>query len=181
MIKQSSATLFALLLLGMPAMTSPALADGHLSGMVGVNDYDRIFEIAAAYGPLERRSDEDGRWFRGEIDSVVYTISFLNCDDANNNCTSLQFRAWWESNGAHTLEAVNQWNIDRRFSAAYLDARGNATIEWDVNLAGGITAVNFDDNMQWWDVVLRQFEEMVIQPGYDAAGSSSGGGGTASK
>lgn len=159
----------------------PALADGHLSGMVGVNDNDRIFEIAAAYGPLERRNDEDGPWFRGEMDGVVYTISFMNCDDTNSNCSSIQFRAWWESNGAHTLEAVNQWNIDRRFSAAYLDAQGNATIEWDVNLAGGITAANFDDNMQWWQVVLSQFEEMVIAPGYEAANRQGGGSGSASK
>lgn len=140
-----------------------------LGGLVSGTDIDRIAEIVGAYGTIERRNDENGNWLRGTIDDVIYTLSFLNCDEAQNNCTSVQFRAWWESNGAHSLEAMNQWNRDRRFSAAYLDAQNNATIEWDVNLAGGVTAVNFDDSMQWWMAVLRQFREQVIEPGFAQA------------
>ena len=36
----------------------------------------------------------------------------------------------------------------------------------DVNLAGGVSAVNFDDSIQWWQAVIRQFREQVIDPGY---------------
>lgn len=154
------------------AFALPGLAQVNLAGMITGDDYDRVFEIAAAYGPVERRSDDTGQWLRGEMDSVVYTISFLNCDDNHANCTSVQFRAWWESNGAHTMEEMNQWNRDRRFSAAYLDSNNNATIEFDVNLAGGVTAVNFDDTVQWWKAVLAQFVTDVVQPGYDAARGS---------
>lgn len=177
MTHRFSRSSLAAALLAPMVLAAPAVADGHLQGMVTGNDYDRIFEILAAYGPVERRSDTDGNWIRGEMDGVVYSLSFLNCDDAHANCTSVQFRAWWESNGAHSVEAMNQWNIDRRFSAAYLDARGNATIEWDVNLAGGVSAANFDDNVQWWQAVLGQFLDTVIEPGYDA----QGGGTTPSK
>lgn len=143
----------------------PALAQVPLGGLITGNDYDRIFEIAAAYGPVERRYDGQAQWIRGEMNDTVYSISFLNCDDNQQNCTSIQFRAWWESNGHHTIEDMNQWNRDRRFSAAYMDANNNATIEFDVNLQGGVTAVNFDDTVQWWQAVLRQFKDMVIDPG----------------
>lgn len=149
-------------------LSAPVLAQQPLTGMVTGTDIDRIEQLAEAYGPVERRSDDDGYWLRSEFDSIVYTISFLNCDDAHQNCTTVQFRAWWQSNGAHSVEAMNQWNRDRRFSAAYLDGNDNATIEWDVNLAGGVTAVNFDDSIQWWHAVVRQFRETVIDPGYAA-------------
>lgn len=168
-------TLFASSALAL-MLAAPAMAQSSLSGMITGNDLDRIQEIAGAYGTIERRQDEDGIWLRGDMDGIVYTISFLNCNDAGGDCSTVQFRAWWESNGAHSMEAMNQWNRDRRFSAAYLDSRDNATIEWDVNLAGGVTAVNFDDSVQWWQAVVRQFREMVIDPGYDAAGVGSSGG-----
>tara|TARA_R110002072_G_scaffold131095_4_gene270443 strand:- start:536 stop:1090 length:555 start_codon:yes stop_codon:yes gene_type:complete len=163
------------------AVALPAAAQVPLGGLITGDDFDRVLEIAAAYGPVERREDEDGRWIRGEMDDVVYSISFLNCDDGNRNCTSVQFRAWWESNGAHSLEAMNQWNRDRRFSSAYLDTRENATIEFDMNLAGGVTAVNFDDTVQWWQAVLGQFTEMVVTPGFEAARTDGTGGTTRSK
>lgn len=146
------------------AFAAPLLAQVPLGGMVTGNDMDRIMEIAGAYGPVERRQDEDGYWLRGEMDDIVYSISFLNCNDQHLACTSVQFRSWWTSNGAHTIEAMNQWNRDRRFSAAYLDSNDNATIEWDVNLAGGVTAVNFDDSVQWWQSVVTQFRDTVISP-----------------
>ncbi|WP_323036683.1 YbjN domain-containing protein [Pararhodobacter sp.] len=142
----------------------PAVSQVALGGMITGSDFDRVMEIAGSYGPVERRTDEVGDWIRGEMGGTVYTITFLNCDDNDQNCTSLQFRAWWNSNGNYTADHMNQWNRDRRFSDAYLDSRNNPTIEFDVNLAGGVTAVNFDDTVQWWQAVLRQFQDMVIDP-----------------
>jgi hypothetical protein len=160
-----ASTLAAALLLS----TAPLDAQPALGGMITGMDIDRIAQIASTYGPAARQPDDDqGPWIRGELDGTIYTISFLNCQQATN-CTSIQFRAWWNSEGAHTLEMMNDWNRQRRFSDAYIDSRGNATIEYDVNLAGGVTAVNFDDTVQWWQAVLREFRSSVIDPGYEAA------------
>ena len=155
------------------SLVAPAWAQVPLGGIITGNDLARIQELAGVYGTIERRNDADGEWLRGEIDGIVYTLSPLNCNDAHQNCTSVQFRAWWESNGAHTMEAMNQWNRDRRFSAAYLDESNNATIEFDVNLAGGVTAVNFDDSIQWWQAVIREFRTNVVDPGFAAAGGGT--------
>ncbi|WP_127107441.1 YbjN domain-containing protein [Pararhodobacter zhoushanensis] len=151
-------------------LTGPAVAQQPLTGVVTGSDVARITQIAAVYGTIDRREDDAGVWLRGEMDDTVYSISFLNCNDQHQNCNSVQFRAWWESNGAHTVDAMNQWNQDRRFSSAYLDSRGNATIEWDVNLAHGVPAANFDDSVQWWRTVMRQFREEVIEPGFAIQG-----------
>jgi hypothetical protein len=150
-------------------LSAPAIAQAPmLTGMISGLDVDRIAGIARAYGPAERRFDdaEEGPWIRAEMDGIVYTISFLNCTNATD-CTSVQFRAWWNSEGAHSLEAMNRWNRERRFSAAYLDSNNNATLEYDVNLAGGVTAVNFDDTVQWWQAVLQEFRGSVIDQGYE--------------
>jgi hypothetical protein len=166
----ASRLVFALPLAAALAASIPAAAQApNLGGMITGLDIDRVAAIARAYGPAERQPDDDeGPWIRGEIEETIYTISFLNCENGTN-CTSVQFRAWWNSDGAHTVEMMNDWNRERRFSDAYLDSRGNATIEFDVNLAGGVTAVNFDDTMQWWEAVLREFRSTVITPGYQAA------------
>lgn len=37
------------------------------------------------------------------------------------------------------LEALNAWNRDHRFSRAYLDGEGNPWVEWELDLAGGVT------------------------------------------
>jgi len=147
-------------------LVAPAAAQApELGGIITGLDVDRVLTIARSYGPADRRIDDydNSPWIRAEIDGIVYTISFLNCQDGQN-CSSVQFRAWWTSEGAHTIEQMNQWNRERRFSAAYLDNSGNATIEFDVNLAGGVTAVNFDDTVQWWRAVLREFRSIVIDP-----------------
>ena len=158
-------------------------AHAQLGGMVTGNDIDRIVELASAYGPAERRTPDnpgEGPWIRAEMDGLIYSISFLNCDDSGGNCTTIQFRAWWESGGAHSIDEMNRWNRERRFGDAYLDENNNATIEFDVNLAGGVTAVNFDDTLQWWQVALAEFEVDVIDPGYArAAPQTPPGGGSA--
>ena len=157
--------------LGLPALAQSV----QLGGVVTGTDVQRVLELAQAYGPVETRQDEDGTWLRAEYGGLVYTIAFLTCNDQLVNCTSVQFRAWWESENRITLEQVNAWNRDRRFSDAYLDASNNATVEWDITLAGGVTAVNFDDALQWWHSVIMQFDEEVIAPVF---GGTSGGSST---
>ncbi|MCC5971196.1 MAG: YbjN domain-containing protein [Pararhodobacter sp.] len=157
-------------------VSSPLTAQAQIGGMVSGADIDRITELAGAYGPAERQFHDidDGPWIRAEMDDVVYTISFFNCTEGEN-CTSVQLRAWWESDDAHSLMQMNDWNRHRRFGAAYLDINDNATIEFDVNLTGGVTALNFDDTLQWWQLVLTEFVETVIEPGYAGAGHGAGG------
>lgn len=169
MVLRKTIPAFALLI-SIAALPQPATSQ--IGGMITGVDVDRVVELASAYGPATRRFDDadDGPWIRAEMDDVVYTITFLNCTDGVH-CTSLQLRAWWQSDGAHGLEQMNDWNRSRRFGTAYLDTNRNATVEFDVNLAGGITAANFDDTLQWWREVLREFTEAVIEPGYGDTGT----------
>lgn len=144
-----------------------------LDGMVTAADIDRIQAIAGAHATVDRRTRDDGsQWIRGEYDGIIYSISFLNCQ-AGAACTTIQFRAWWNSEGAHSMEAMNGWNRDWRFATAYLDEENDATVKFDVNLAGGVSAANLDDTVQWWHAAVRRFREEVIDPGYAATRPSA--------
>lgn len=145
-------------------------------GIVTGLDVERIGQILAAHGPARLRTDplDNSPWIRAEHDGLIHTLAFRDCDDRGANCTSVQFRAWWHSEGAHSLEAMNAWNRERRFGTAWLDHGGNATLSFDVNLAGGVTAVNFDDTLQWWLAALDAFRLLVIDPGFAAAAADAG-------
>ena len=56
-----------------------------------------------------------------------------------------------------TPAIVNEWNEVNRFSRAYADKEGNATIEDDLILSGGVTRENVDDfrqNIQRYSVTV---------------------------
>jgi hypothetical protein len=76
--------------------------------------------------------------------------------------TSIQFHIAFASSNV-TLQKVNAWNMTKRFSRTYLDAKGNPHLALDLELAGGITAARLIDFLKtckvstaaWVDEVLR--------------------------
>ena len=133
--------------------TSPALSQS----LVTANDVDQIVNIARGYGSATLEQDAAGDPFiRGRMDGVLYVVNFYGCTEGTN-CTTLQFRAAWNPTDTVTLAQMNDWNRDMRFGKAYLDAANAPTIEWDVNLFGGVTTTNLDDTFDWWKIVLARF------------------------
>ena len=65
-------------------------------------------------------------------------LIFYGCD-SGPDCTDLTFYTYFDTKGATPLARVNRWNLESRFSRAYLDEDGFPTIETDLDLAGGVT------------------------------------------
>lgn len=59
---------------------------------------------------------------------------------------NLQFTSWFDGKelkaGRATAEHMNKWNEKHRFSRAYIDQDGDAAIEYDVDMEGGVTLEN---------------------------------------
>ncbi|MFC1660765.1 YbjN domain-containing protein [Gemmatimonadota bacterium] len=51
---------------------------------------------------------------------------------------SIQFH-WAAAGTKATMEKVNKWNKEKRFSCAYLDEDGDPHLELDLDLEGGVT------------------------------------------
>src|SRR5690606_2985734 len=116
--------------------------------------------IARGYGAatLEASGDGDPR-IRGKIEGVSYQVFFMNCTD-NKNCEDINFYAVFPGN-KQTLEAVNAWNRDKRFSKSYLDTDLDPVIEFDVNLEYGVSQRNLDAAFELWSLVLDQFTTYI--------------------
>lgn len=125
--------------------------------LIEATDVEEIVSIARGYGSATVQADSGGApQIVGRIDGVQYTVNFYGCENTSG-CTTIQFRAAWTNPGSVTLNDMNRWNQDKRFGKAYLDVENDPVIEWDVNLFGGVSALNLDDTFDWWKIVLDNF------------------------
>ena len=126
--------------------------------LVMADNPDKVLEIARGFGSAELESASDGSpRIRGRMEGTNYSVLFYGCEDGKD-CTTIQF--WMYTNAPQNpLLALNNWNRDRRFGKAYIDADGDVVIEMDVNLLGGVSPKNLDDTFDWWRIVLERAGE----------------------
>ncbi len=148
--------LLALLIAFLVSIT-PAIAQSSCTNIVDGSDPSRIFQLARGYGSAEIGTDNRGDpKIDGRMHGVRYQIYFYGCTNGEK-CNSVQFRAGFTQNQKQTIERMNEWNAGKRFGKAAIDKDGDATIEYNVNLLGGVCNANFDETVNWWSTVLREF------------------------
>lgn len=87
-----------------------------------------------------------------------FVVTFYGCTK-NVACKTVTFYAGW-TGGKSTLEQINEWNKNRRFSRAYKDKDGDPVIELDVDLDdGGMSQALFIDNVQFWESAIGGFKK----------------------
>ena len=133
--------------------------------LVDGGDVETILEIAQAHGEasLESQGDGDPR-ISGRINGLGYQLFFMNCT-AGKDCEDLNFYAGF-AELKPTVDAINDWNRNKRFGNAYLDSDLDAVIEFDVNLEFGVTRDNLDAAFGLWELLLQQYAEHIgYRPG----------------
>ncbi|KRA83432.1 YbjN domain-containing protein [Altererythrobacter sp. Root672] len=97
---------------------------------------------------------------RSAANGSDFEIFFYGCTD-NRDCRTVQFHSGYQE-PAMTLESFNKWNAEHRFGRAYLDSKGVARVEMDVDLDdGGLSQKLFEDNVEFWASVMGDFEGQV--------------------
>jgi len=118
-----------------------------------------IVSAAREFGSATLTSQTDGNpMIAGQIDDIPYSLRFRNCFD-NANCEDMNFRVGFLVKP--TLEQMNAWNRDKRFSKAYIDAEGDAIIEMDTVLKGGVSKENMREVFSYWRLTLSQFTKHI--------------------
>lgn len=152
------------LLFALVVSVGPALAQSgqpSCTNVVDGGDPSRIFQLARGHGSAEIGTDNRGDpKIDGRMHGARYQIYFYGCKNGEQ-CTSVQFRAGFTQNIKQTIERMNEWNVSKRFGKAAIDKDGDATIEMNVNLKGGVCNANFDETVGWWSTVLREFLEFI--------------------
>ncbi|WP_240229343.1 YbjN domain-containing protein [Devosia lacusdianchii] len=138
------------------ALTAPAQAQTLLTGA----DTDEILNAARGYGAatLSTQSNGDPQ-INGKINGISYQVYFRNCTN-NTDCEDLNFYVGF-LDLKPTLEVINDWNFNKRFSRAYLDQDQDACVEMDLDMVKGVTAEYLDSQFGLWSMVVDQYSEHV--------------------
>jgi hypothetical protein len=90
-----------------------------------------------------------------------FQIFFYNCTD-HRQCATVQFHSGYDLSTPVSLVRINEWNSSQRFGRAYLDKENDPILEMDVDLDdGGVSALLFIDNIEFWASVLGRFEKHI--------------------
>ena len=127
--------------------------------LTGANTED-ILAIAKNYGSASMTKQSNGDpQITGKIGGVSYQVYFRNCTD-NKNCEDLNFYLGF-LDIKPTLEEINDWNFNKRFSRAYLDQDKDACVEMDLDMVQGVSAEYVDSQFALWKMVVQQFADHV--------------------
>jgi hypothetical protein len=115
----------------------------------------------AGYRAVLGTDDVGDPQIRSATGGSDFLIYFYNCTE-NTDCRTIQFYAGYSEPNSATLETMNEWNENNRFGRAYLGDDGIARIEMDLDLDdGGVSQALFEDNLEYWAIVMSRFEDYV--------------------
>lgn len=137
-------------------LTASASAQTLLTGA----DTNGILNAARGYGAATLTTQSNGDpQITGKIEGITYQVYFRNCTN-NEDCEDLNFYLGF-LDIKPTLEEINDWNYNKRFSRAYIDQDDDACVEMDLDMVEGVTAEYLDSQFSLWAMVLKQFAEHV--------------------
>jgi hypothetical protein len=121
---------------------------------------DEILNAARGYGAATLTTQSNGDpQITGKVDGISYQIYFRNCTD-NKDCEDLNFYVGF-LDVKPTLEVINDWNMNKRFSRAYLDQDKDAVVEMDLDMVKGVSPEYLDSQVGLWTLVVGQFADHV--------------------
>ncbi len=98
--------------------------------------------------------DEDG-----DVDVRMQDYDVLILVGSSNGRYLLAKFAITGSKG--TMAMMNEWNRTHKYSRAYIDVDGDAMLESDLNLEGGVTAETIKAFLRTFDLSLREFIQTI--------------------
>jgi Putative bacterial sensory transduction regulator len=123
-------------------------------------DTDGILNAARGYGSATLATQSNGDpQITGKVDGITYQIYFRNCKD-NKNCEDLNFYLGF-LDLKPKMEVINDWNMNKRFSRAYLDQDKDAVVEMDLDMVKGVSPEYLDSQIGLWTLVVGQFATHV--------------------
>jgi hypothetical protein len=73
-----------------------------------------------------------------------------------NNKTNIQLYSYFKKKKLD-LKKINEWNATKRYSRVYIDRDGDAVIDWDIDLEGGITAGALKESIKTYRIGVMTF------------------------
>ncbi len=127
--------------------------------LIDGNDIEPIIKLARQFGSATLAYQNDGNpKIIGKINNIPYTIRMRNCE-REKICEDMNFRVGFLIKP--DIEVMNSWNRGKRFSRAYLDEEGDAILEMDIIIKGGVSEENLSKTFAYWRLSLVGFTEHI--------------------
>ena len=126
---------------------------------ISVNQMEGILK-AAGYTYARKKYDNGGQYFQitiGKFDKVF--LDFYHCQDGY--CTDVGISAGFTMKNPPTIDVVNKYNYDYRFSKGYLDDVGAAWVDMDLDLQGGVTQAAIRAWLARFEAALKDFTKAI--------------------
>ena len=108
---------------------------------------------------LTRKDSDKPKYIGSASGGVNFYIDLYDCKA--DRCASLQFFSAFDKDQPMTAEKINGWNLENRYSRAYIDDEGDPYLEYDANLSPGGTYEALDDDLQVWTNSLGKFTTFI--------------------
>lgn len=161
----------AVLAATMSAYAVPAHAE-----LVGAGRASVIADIVKAQGMKADIKQTNGEpdYIESSHEGLKYLILFMNCDDSQRNCKTIQFYMGYNDAKDTTLDELNVWNREKRFARAYRDDEGDPVLEMDLDLDfNGIPRENVGEALNTWKALMEAFQTHIHGDESSATKSSS--------
>ena len=137
---------------------TPDSAEFVRGGMFDASDPEKLrtFMEKLGYQAELDRDDYGDPIIYGRISMTDYAIQFYECENGEF-CNSVQFVAETSPPADLSFEKINTAN--QRWRYARVSVAGTTLrVQMDVNLDGGVAAVNFEDTLYLWRRLIERFE-----------------------
>ena len=119
---------------------------------------DTMLSIVRQHGDAVLGTDSaDDPYIGGNIDGRYYTITFYGCEE-NQDCRMVILTSEWKNTDV-SLQQINDWNRRSLFGRYYLDDNQNLYAELTVNFDYGVTADNFYDDFNQFQIMIEDVQE----------------------
>ena len=140
--------------------TTTSSSTGSAGGMVTSQNPQALLAAVRSVDPqaqLQNPSD-GGPYIASSYNDMKYLILLMNCDDAEQNCKTVQFYMGFSDAKQTSLEQLNEWNKTKRFARAYRDNDSDPVLEMDLDLDfKGIPRQNFLESIATWKTLMDAY------------------------
>ena len=124
---------------------------------------DSVLQALLEYGytaKMEKAENGDPK-ITSRVSKTQFSVYFFGCEDGIK-CKSIMISAGYDMDEGITALKINEWNRDKLFGKGYIDDDGDPFLEMDINLDfDGPGDKNFDDTLDWWRLVVEEFERFI--------------------
>lgn len=151
--------------LALAATTAAMAASPAHAELVNAKNPETIKAIVESQGwpaTLITKPDENP-YIESSRNGLKFLVLFMNCDDDEKNCKTLQFYMGFSDAKDVSLDKLNSWNKDKRFARAYKDDESDPVLEMDVDLDfAGIPRENVGESFNTWASLMDSFREYIF-------------------